>query len=155
MVLIVLFLKDVELLYYEVGVVFLYERKGYFYGPVLLTDSEQVISERKIVSSSELLCQEMEVGVGRGRDRRGRPVANAELREEIRTLRARLEALETNIHHEHTGDTSDEEIPEEEEETTVETLEVRMLRSIFGAGSSSRADVPFYGGSLDPEELID
>ena len=30
-----------------------------------------------------------------------------------------------------------------------------MFRSIFGAGSSSRADVPFYSGSLDPEELID
>ena len=30
-----------------------------------------------------------------------------------------------------------------------------MFRSIFGAGSSSRVDVPFYSGSLDPEELID
>ena len=30
-----------------------------------------------------------------------------------------------------------------------------MFRSIFGAGSSSRANVPFYSGSLDPEELID
>ena len=30
-----------------------------------------------------------------------------------------------------------------------------MLRSIFGAGSSSRDDVPFYGGMLDPEDLID
>ena len=47
-------------------------------------------------------------------------------------------------------DTSDEEILEEEEETTVETPEVRMLSSIFGASSSSRDDVPFYGGSLDP-----
>ena len=57
----------------------------------------------------------MEVRVGRGRGRRGRPVSNEELREERRTLRARLEALETGIHHEHTGDTSDEEIHEEEE----------------------------------------
>ena len=30
-----------------------------------------------------------------------------------------------------------------------------MFRSIFGAGSSSRVDVPFYVGSLDPEKLID
>ena len=30
-----------------------------------------------------------------------------------------------------------------------------MFRSIFGAGSSSRVDVPFYSGSLDPKELID
>ena len=37
---------------------------------------------------------------------------NAELREEIRTLRARLEALETGIHHEYTIDTTDEEILE-------------------------------------------
>ena len=77
------------------------------------------------------------------------------MREEIRTLRARLEALETVRYYEHTGDTSDEEIPEEEEETTAKTPEVRMLRSIFGADSSSRSDVPFYGGILDPEELID
>ena len=30
-----------------------------------------------------------------------------------------------------------------------------MFRSIFGAGYSSRVDVPFYSGRLDPEELID
>ena len=30
-----------------------------------------------------------------------------------------------------------------------------MFRSIFGVGSSSRVDVPFYSGRLDPEELID
>ena len=77
------------------------------------------------------------------------------MREEIRNLIERLEGLETGIHHEHTRDTSDEEIPEEEEETTVETPEVRMFRSIFGAGSSSRDDVPFYSGILDLEELID
>ena len=118
--------------------------------PVLITDLEQVTIDREIVSSSELLSQEMEVIVGRGRGRQGRPVANGELREEMINLRARLEALENGIHHEHTGNTSDEEIPEEEEETTVETLEARMFSSIFGAGSSSRVDVPFYSGSLDP-----
>jgi hypothetical protein len=97
----------------------------------------------------------MAVRVGRGRGRRGRLIANAELRDEIITLRARLEALETGRHHENNGDTSDEEIPEEEEETIVETPKVRMLKSIFGVGSSSREDVPFYSGSLNPEELID
>ena len=30
-----------------------------------------------------------------------------------------------------------------------------MSRSIFGAGSSSRYDFPFYSGRLDPKELID
>ena len=66
-----------------------------------------------------------------------------------------MEALENGIHHEHIGDTSDEEIPEEEEETPVETPDVRMFRSIFGASSGSRDFVPFYSGSLDPKELID
>ena len=75
---------------------------------MLLTDSEQVISDMKIVSSIKLLCQEMEVRVGRARGKRGRVVSNAELREEIRTLRERLEALDTGRHHEHIGDTSDE-----------------------------------------------
>ena len=65
-----------------------------------------------------------------------------------------MEALETCSHHEHTGDTSDEEVHEEEEETTVETREVKILKSIFGASSSSKANVPFYSGKLDPEELI-
>ena len=37
--------------------------------PVLLTDLEQVTIDREIVYSSELLCQEMEVRVGRGRGR--------------------------------------------------------------------------------------
>ena len=103
---------------------------------------------------TDFLCQKMEDRVGRGRGRHGRHVANAELRDEVRALRARLEALETGRHHEHTEDTGDEEVPEEEE-TTAETPEVRMLRSIFGAGSSSIADVPFYSGRLNPEELID
>jgi len=74
----------------------------------------------------------------------------------VRTPRARLEALETSRHRDHTGDTSEEEIPDEEEgETVTETPEVRLLKSIFGAGSSLKDDVPFYSGSLDPEELID
>ena len=102
------------------------------------------------------MCQEtLEVTVGKSWGRRGRPVANVELREEIRTLRARMEALETGRHHEHVGEISDEDIPEGEEETTVETPEVRMFRSIFGAGSSSKVDVPLYNGILDPKELID
>ena len=69
----------------------------------------------------------MGIRVGRGRGRRGRPVANADLREEIRNLRERLESLETGRNHEHTGDTSDEEVPEEEEETTTENPEVKIL----------------------------
>ena len=80
------------------------------------------------MSRSGLLFEEMEVRVGRGRGRRGRPIANAYLREEIRNPRARLEALETHRHHEHTGDTSDEEVPKEEEETTAETLKVKNTK---------------------------
>ena len=66
-----------------------------------------------------------------------------------------MESLETGIQHEHNRDTSDEKIPEEEEETTTETLEVKIPKSIFGVGSSSRENVSFYSGSLNPEELID
>ena len=92
----------------------------------------------------------MGVRVGRGRGRRGRPIGNAYLREEIRNMRERMDVLEIDRHHEHTGDTSDEEVFEEEEETTVETPEVKILKSIFGASSSSRVDVPFYNGRLNP-----
>jgi len=75
--------------------------------PKLLTSSEQDITDSKVVSNSDLLCREMDIRIGRGHGRRGRPVGNAELREEVRTLRARLEALETSIHQEHTRDTSE------------------------------------------------
>ena len=117
---------------------------------VLPTYLEKYIIDSKIVSISDLLCKEMEVRVGRGRGRRGRTAAKADLREEERNLRERLDALEIVRHYEHIGDTSDEEVLEEEEDASVETPKVRMLRSIFGAGSSSRVDVPFYSGSLDP-----
>ena len=36
-----------------------------------------------------------------------------------------MDVLEIDRHHEHTGDTSDEEVFEEEEETTAETPEVK------------------------------
>ena len=65
----------------------------------------------------------MEVKNGRGRGRRGRPIDNSYLREEIRTLRARLEVLEVHRPHEHTRYTSDEE-----EEVTAETPELRILK---------------------------
>ena len=70
-------------------------------------------------------------------------------------MRVRMEVLDLCRPHEHTGDTSDEEVSEEEEEITAETPEVKILESILGASSSSIADVPFYSGSLNPEELID
>ena len=66
-----------------------------------------------------------------------------------------MEALETSRHHGHTRDTSYEEVPEEEEESIAKNPDVKILKSIFGAGSSSKADVPFYNRSLYPEELID
>ena len=43
-------------------------------------------------------------------------------------MRARLDVLETGRHHEHTRDTSDEEVFEEEEETTAETPEVKNTK---------------------------
>jgi len=47
--------KYCELLVYKVGVAF-YMKGKVIFTHVLLTNSEQVISDRKIVSSSELLC---------------------------------------------------------------------------------------------------
>ena len=70
----------------------------------------------------------MELRIGRGRGRGGRPIGNVDLREEIRNMRARLDVLEIGRHHVHTGDTSNEEFYEDEEETTTETLEVKILK---------------------------
>ena len=43
--------------------------KVIFFSLVLLTDSKKVITDRKVVSNSEILCREMDVRVGRGRGR--------------------------------------------------------------------------------------
>ena len=89
---------------------------------------------------------------------RGRPVANAELMEQMRVMQARLEAMELGRHREaDLGDVSDpeEEGNEQEEEASPESAEMKMLRSVLGSNSRPKPSLSTYDGNLSVEGLID
>lgn len=90
--------------------------------------------------------------------RRGRPIANVELMEQLRVMHAKLEAMELGRHKEpYLGDVSDleEEGNEKEEEAAPESAEVKMLRSMLGSSSRPKPSLSTYGGNLSAEGLID
>ena len=89
---------------------------------------------------------------------RGRPIANAELMEQIRVVQARLEVMELGRHKEpDLGDVSDleEEGNEQEEEASPESVEMKMLRSVLGSISRPKPSLSTYDGNLSVEGLID
>ena len=97
------------------------------------------------------------IGRERGRDR-GRPRGNTEVLEEMRELRAHLEAMEIDIRRDpEVGDVSEPEDEEQREEVAPmqETPELIYFISILGATSSPRQELPTYDGSLVTEHLID
>ena len=49
----------------------------------------------------------------------------------------------------------DEESMEEEREVAEETIEIKILRSMFGANTRPNLKISIYHGSIDVEELID
>jgi hypothetical protein len=92
------------------------------------------------------------------RRHRERPVANATMEEEMRQLRARLDAMEaTQRRAPETGDVSDTESenPEEEEVVGEEAVEERLLRAVVKLGTRAKMEVPMYEGNLNVEELLD
>ena len=97
----------------------------------------------------------MRRGVGAGQ--RGRPVANAELMEQMRVMQARLEATELGRHKElDSGDISDleEEENEQEEDISPESVEMKMLRFVLGSSSRPKPSLSTYDGNLLAEGLI-
>ena len=77
------------------------------------------------------------IGRVRGRDR-GRPRGNTKVLEEMRELRARLEAMETDKRRDpEAGDVSEpvDEEKRKEDAPMQETLELRYFRYILGATS--------------------
>ena len=96
------------------------------------------------------------IGRARGRDR-GRPTVNAEITEEMRELRACLEAMETDRRRDpEAGDVSEPEDEEQREEAALmqETLELRYFRRILGETSRKKNELYTYEGSLIAEHLI-
>ena len=89
---------------------------------------------------------------------RGRPVSNAELMEHMRFMRARLKAMELDKHREpklgHVSD-PEEEGNEQEEEASLESAEMCMLRSMLGSSSRPKPSLSTYDGNLSAEGLTD
>ena len=95
---------------------------------------------------------------GRARGRGGRLGGIAELREEIRKLQARLEAIEAGRQQDPmAGDVGEpkEEAEEEEAAPVEEIAEVRLLRAVLGSSSRPKPELSTYDGSLTLENLID
>lgn len=93
----------------------------------------------------------MEVGRrGRGRGRVQR-VAEEGLREEIRVLRERLEAVEAGGRRK----AGDEDVAEPEDELEGVTPEFRLLKSVLLSSHKPKHELSTYDGSLSADVLLD
>lgn len=93
----------------------------------------------------------MEVGRrGRGRGRVQR-VAEERLREEIRVLRERLEAVEAGGRRK----AGDEDVAEPEDELEGVTPEFRLLKSVLLSSHKPKHELSTYDGSLSADVLLD
>jgi hypothetical protein len=95
----------------------------------------------------------MEVG-RRGRGRGARRVADEGLREEIRILTARLEAVEAGRRRDpELGDDSEEEAVVATDGSDEEGPEMRLLRSVLLASSKPKPEISNYDGSC-PQKFV-
>ena len=103
---------------------------------------------------SSFLSVKMAVG-RRGRDRAILRVADEGLREEIRTLIARLEAVEVGRRRDPKGgDDSEEENTATTDASNEEGLEIKLLRSVLLASSKPRPKLSNYDGILSTKALL-
>ena len=109
-----------------------------------------------VVSEQDLeLAREMEVG-RRGCGRGIRMIAEEGLREEIRILTTRLEAVEAGRRRDpETGDDSEEEVIATTDGSDGEDPEMRLLRSVLMESNKPKPELPNYDDSLSIEVLLD
>jgi len=97
--------------------------------------------------------------VRRGRGGQGgRPIANAEVMEELRVLREEMTTMrEVGRRDPEAGDFSEAELESEveAEERTEEDIGMKILKAVIGASSKPRIEIAAYDGGLNPEELVD
>ena len=92
----------------------------------------------------------------RGRGRGARRGADEGLREQIRVLTARLEAVEAGRRRDpELGDDSEEEVVDATDGSDEEAPELRLLRSILLASSKPKTEISNYDGSLFADVLLD
>jgi len=92
----------------------------------------------------------------RGRGRGGHRGEDEGLREQVRVLIARLEAVEAGRRRDpELGDDSDEEVLTATDGSDEEAPELRLLRSILLASSKPETEISNYDGSLFADVLLD
>eukprot|EP00253_Pinus_taeda_P022922 PITA_22922 len=92
----------------------------------------------------------------RGRGRGGRRGADEGLREQVRVLTARLEAVEAGRRRDpELGDDSEVEAVAATDGLDEEAPELRLLRSILLASSKPKTEISNYDGSLSADILLD
>jgi len=92
----------------------------------------------------------------RGRGRGVRRGADEGLREHIRVLTARLEAVEAGRRRDpELGDDSEEEAVTATDGSDEEAPELRLLRSVLLASSKPKTEISTYDGSLSADVLLD
>ena len=82
---------------------------------------------------------------------------NAELLEDIKRIKTKMEALEINQQRDPIGgDVSDNvEEPEEEKKFEADRAEVKLLKPMIGERMRPKLEVPTYQGGLDVNQLLD
>jgi len=92
----------------------------------------------------------------RGRGRGARRVADEGLREQLRILTARLEAVEAGRRRDpELGDDSEDEAATVTDGSEEEAPELRLLRLVLLASSKPKPEIPNYDGSLSADVLLD
>lgn len=92
----------------------------------------------------------------RGRGRGACRVADEGLREQLRILTARLEAIEGGRRRDlELGDDSEDEAATATDGSEEEAPELRLLRSVLLASSKPKPEIPNYDGSLSTDVLLD
>ena len=90
--------------------------------------------------------------------RRGRPISNVRLMEQMRAIQAIMESMELAWQREpDLGDDSESKVEggDQEEDATPETTEMKLLRSMLGSNSRPKPSLSTYDGNFSAEGLID
>eukprot|EP00253_Pinus_taeda_P023971 PITA_23971 len=97
----------------------------------------------------------MDIG-RRGRGRGARRMEDEALREELRVLTARLEALEAGRRRDlELGDVSEEEVEVAADGAEGDSPEVKLLKSVLSSTSKPKPELPTYDGSLSIDVVLD
>eukprot|EP00253_Pinus_taeda_P015300 PITA_15300 len=97
----------------------------------------------------------MDIG-RRGRGRGARRMADEALREELKVLTARLEAVEAGMQRDpEMGDVSEEEVKVAADEPEGESAEVKLLKSVLLSNSIPKPELQTYDGSLSIDVVLD